>query len=106
LQIRHKDDSFKILPTQAKTIFRTQKEVKAKPKTKTQVMLRKRTLTTLNFPDFETRDVFLKALTAARCPVESEPDRAVLTYDQRYEKEIEAVFKELGKEYKIRFEAM
>jgi len=104
LKIRHMDDGFKTLPTQAKTLFRTQKEAKAKPKTKTELTLRKRTLTTLHFPDTETRDLFLRALAAARCPVENEVDLVALTYDQQHEKEVEAVLKTLGKEYKIRIE--
>ncbi|MEM7125030.1 MAG: hypothetical protein AAF702_01810 [Chloroflexota bacterium] len=118
LLIRHTDEKLRVLPKQARTVFRTERGSKSgrqgggktrgkgKPKSKPELKIKQHTLITLHLPDKETLAVVRHALTAARCPIEGDSNALTLTYGLNNEKAVKDVFKQLEKEYKIVIEEL
>ena len=104
LLVRHPNAKLRSLPKKARTVFRTEQPFAKKSKRKPELKLQRSTLITLQLPDKETFNILRSALTAARCPIEGDTNKLILTYGSQNEKTVNAVFKKLEKEYKISIE--
>jgi len=103
LRMTHKESAFRKLPEKSHTVFATKSSV-LKPKEKTNIYLKRESTVTLYFPNTELLDHFCKELIVVHCPVEPDKSRYAATYSTRYETEVKAVMKVLGKAYNIKIE--
>ena len=105
LSVKHWDNALRPLPQKARTLFaKKSKRRKPKAKKKETVTLTRQTIITLHVPQAKTLKAFRKAFLDARCPVEVDVDKLMITYSKKYEDQVAAVIKTLTKDYKIRFE--
>lgn len=100
LRVKHSDSTLKRLPEKANTTFGTKSSV-VKPKEKPRVTLKRETTVTLHFPTTELLERFCKELVYVSCPAEPDKNRRTVTYSTRYETEVKAVLKVVGKAYNI-----
>ncbi|MDM8529896.1 hypothetical protein QUF63_01895 [Anaerolineales bacterium HSG25] len=101
LRISHTETTLTPIPDKAKTVFPKRKKERPKPKQKETLTLMRHTTITLHFPNQTALKVFRKALLDARCPIETDMSQLILTYNKQYEKQVNEVFKELRKSYKL-----
>jgi len=106
LRIRHADAALQPLPDKARTVFpRAIAAAQAqKAKTKRAVTLKRQTLVALHFPDDDLFDVFRQALFEARCVLDVDKEKRVLTLSGKDDAHLKAIIKRLSGEYAIRLE--
>ena len=106
MYVRHADDSLQPLPRKAQTLFPKSalaRPTKAKPP-KQPVTVKRETLVALYFPSDDLFEKFRKGLLDARCAVEANKEKRMLTVAGRDEAHIKQVIKSLSREYAIRLE--
>jgi len=106
MRIRHADTAWEDLPAKAHTIFPRKMAAAQVPKKKTkqEVTVKRATLIALSIPDDGLFEVFRKALLDARCVLDVDKEKRMLTLSGKDEAQVKGLIKRLSGEYVIRLE--
>jgi len=102
MRITHPEQSFKLLPSSAKSIFPTQKTVKVKKSAKQKIEIKRAELVAYTLPNQTFYEAFLIVLLKARLPVEANKVKKTLTFPKQEEKQVKALLEEFKSNYQIR----
>lgn len=99
--IKHGDAAFAHIPAGAQTIFRRKTPAPAAPVEKPLVELRREVQITLHLPTEELWERVRKALADARCSIASDRASRTITYQRRYEPQVQATLTALETAYRL-----
>ena len=105
MRVKHPETRFAPLPKSVRSRFPKQSAAAQKPEdTKTKVTLMRVTRVQLVCPERPLFDDLLRQLVEAKCPVEADRDKLLLTYSKSNEAEVTEAIRNLKKRYQIKID--